>query len=133
MGISTYIPNLPYLTILDHYAIVSVIVIFAMVAQVYFLHELDDDAIAQIFAALSFGLFCVIQCAFVVHGYCARRYETKKLTMSGADYEKFAYTDKTKSSILYGYRENAAIDGKLSEILEKKGIEIEKENAKFVD
>merc|ERR1712241_255382 len=106
--ISTYIPNLPYLTILDYYAIVSVIVIFAMVAQVYFLHELDDEEVAQIFAGLSFGIFCVIQCAFVAIGFYARRYETKKLTMDGIDFVNKDYAEKQQRGI-YAYKDNGRV------------------------
>jgi len=132
--ISTFIPNLPYLTILDYYAIVSVIVIFCMVVQVYLLEWIDDDwmetfeiglrhvpytiSISNLIKMTTFVLFCFVQFGFVVMSLVARYREKQKLTMFGIDFANKGYDDEKQTAIM-GVRDNACFDGELAAFFEK--------------
>merc|ERR1711971_1485509 len=88
--INTFIPRLPYLTILDYYAIGSVLVTFLVMAQIFVYELMDieqDDEGGSSAGILIGGLFGIKQIIFIVWGWKARKYETKKLQMDGFDYK----------------------------------------------
>merc|ERR1712190_194522 len=116
--IGTYIPNLPYLTILDCYAIGSVVFIFLVMAQI----DQDGDE-AEIVAIVIGSLFGIKQIVFAIWGWRARKYETKKLGMDGFDYrneDEYKHNGAASARIRAKYieRECARVDERLKPSVE---------------
>merc|ERR1712190_462733 len=124
--IGTYIPNLRYLTILDEYAIGSVVFIFLVMAQIFIfvLAEIDQDGDeAEIVAIVIGSLFGVKQIVFAIWGWRARKYETKKLGMDGFDYrneDEYKHNGAASARIRAKYieRECARVDERLKPSVE---------------
>merc|ERR1712130_212930 len=114
------IPRLPYLTILDYYAIGSVLVTFLIMSQIFVceLMNIEQDDEGGSVAGIVIGcLFAAKQIVFVFWGWKARKYETSKLQMDGFDFKNLkGYSEKesTKSTQWYIKRNNTCVDEKLS-------------------
>ena len=87
--IATYLPNLPYLTIIDIYIISCFITIFGVIVitAISAIIDLSNDNFFTV-GYISFIVFILVQLGFAGYFIYARKQEEKKLTMTYFDSER---------------------------------------------
>eukprot|EP01083_Nonionella_stella_P203738 743192_1 len=92
--VGTYVPNLPYLTYLDYYVLISFVMVFVVGLAVALLAIFEAGNDTEGIVAIVLGIsFLLMQVIFFIWGIYARKYENKKLDFDRWDYINYGYDD----------------------------------------
>eukprot|EP01084_Bolivina_argentea_P039116 72300_1 len=120
---ASYVPNLEYLTFLDWYVCVSFLFIFVVIITVTVVHLFDLEHIEGYCGIAEFLIFLMIQLAFGIKGYKARKYELRKMGMDRFDYynEGYMASDDVQAVACMADEDDDGVFGvRISERMRKK-------------